>query len=171
MQSFRTPDAQGVFSERNIHRVFDISLWIKGVFAFGEILSGIATFFVTKELIVHAVELITQAEFAEDLHDRIATILLQVAENYSVGARNFAAIYLLAHGVIKLWLIIGLLRRKLWFYPAAIIVFTLFIVYQLYRFTYTHSALLLLITVLDVIVIVLTWHEWKYLRRHPSMTN
>lgn len=118
---------------------------------------------------MHAVELITQAEFAEDLHDRIATILLQVAENYSIGARNFAAIYLLAHGIVKFWLIVGLLRRKLWYYPAAIVVFTLFIVYQLYRFTFTHSALLLLITVLDVIVIGLTWHEWKYLRRHPDM--
>ena len=75
-----------------------------------------------------------------------------------------AAIYLFGHGVIKLWIIIGLLRKKLWYYPVAMIVFGLFIVYQLYRYTFTHSFLLLLITALDFIVIGLTWHEYRHLR-------
>jgi len=36
--------------------------------------------------------------------------------------------------------------------------------YQLYRFSFTQSVCLLLITLVDVIVIALTWHEYKYLR-------
>ena len=44
------------------------------------------------------------------------------------------------------------------------VVFGLFIVYQLYRFTFTHSMWLVLVTAIDVIVIALTWHEYKYLR-------
>jgi len=35
---------------------------------------------------------------------------------------------------------------------------------QLYRYSYTHSIWLLLVTVLDLIVIGLTWHEYKYLK-------
>ena len=77
----------------------------------------------------------------------------------------FAAVYLLGHGVIKLWLIIGLLREKLWYYPTALVVFGLFIVYQLYRYSFTHSIWLLLITIVDLVVIGLTWHEYRYLRR------
>ena len=89
-----------------------------------------------------------------------------------MSTRNFTTVYLLSHGVIKLWLIIGLLRAKLSYYPVAIGVFGLFIIYQLYRFSATHSLWLLLITAVDVVVIGLTWHEYQYLRRsHPMPTK
>jgi uncharacterized membrane protein len=82
-----------------------------------------------------------------------------------IGTQVFVALYLLSHGSIKLWLIIALLREKLWYYPTAIVIFGLFIVYQLYRFSFTHSVWLLLVTAVDIIVIALTWHEYKYLHR------
>ena len=151
--------------EKYIHLVFDISLWIKGVFALSEIIAGVAAYFVSQQFLLGIVQWVTADEFAEDPHDLISNFLLHSVQNLSIGAQDFAAIYLLAHGIIKLWLIVGLLRKKLWYYPVAIVVFGLFIVYQLYRYTFTHSVLLLLITVLDLIVIGLTWHEYRYLRR------
>lgn len=154
---------QPVWTEENIHLVFEVSLWLKGVDAFFEIIAGIFTYFVSKQLLVGFVLRVTQEEFAEDPHDVVANFLLHMVQHFSVGAQSFLAIYLLAHGVIKLWLIIGLLRKKLWYYPVALVVFALFIVYQLYRYSFTHSVWLLLITALDVIVIVLTWHEYRYL--------
>ena len=71
----------------------------------------------------------------------------------------------MSHGAIKLWLIVGLLRERLWYCPTAIAVFGLFIVYQLHRVSFTHSAFLLFLTALDVLVIVLTWHDYGYVRR------
>ncbi|WP_175690629.1 DUF2127 domain-containing protein [Burkholderia anthina] len=65
----------------------------------------------------------------------------------------------------KLWLIIGLLRRRLWDYPTSIGIFSVFIAYQLYRFSFTHAGSLLLITMLDVAIIVLTLHEYRFLRK------
>ena len=121
--------------------------------------------FVTKDFLLKTVSVLTQEELAEDPRDLIANYLLHSAQNLSIGTQLFVALYLLGHGSIKLWLIIGLLRQKLWYYPTAILVFGLFIVYQLYRFNFTHSVWLLLITLVDVIVIALTWHEYKYLRR------
>jgi uncharacterized membrane protein len=47
----------------------------------------------------------------------------------------------------------------------ALVVFGLFIVYQLYRYTHTHSIWLLAITGLDIVVIMLTWYEFRHLRR------
>jgi hypothetical protein len=67
----------------------------------------------------------------------------------------------LSHGVVKLWLIIGLLRQKLWYYPLAAAVFGLFIVYQ---YSFTNSLWLLVLSAVDVAVIALTWHEYRYLR-------
>ena len=81
-----------------------------------------------------------------------------------MSTRNFTAVYLLSHGVIKLGLIIGLLRERLGSYPVATAIFGLFIVYQLFRFSLTHSLWLVVITAVDVLVIGLTWHEYRYLR-------
>jgi uncharacterized membrane protein len=153
-----------ILSEKNIHLIFEVSLWLKGLFAFSEIVAGIAAYFVSRQFLLSLVLWVAKDEFAEDPHDIVANFLLHTVQHLSVGIQTFASIYLLAHGVIKLWLIVGLLRRKLCYYPVAIIVFVFFIVYQLYRYTFTHSIWLVAITVLDILVIGLTWHEYRYLR-------
>ena len=76
----------------------------------------------------------------------------------------FAAAYLLWHGVVKVGLVAALLLKRRWAYPAAIIAFFLFLVYQLYRYTHTRSPALLALSIVDVIVITLTWIEYKRLK-------
>ncbi|MFD2029898.1 DUF2127 domain-containing protein [Ancylobacter dichloromethanicus] len=74
---------------------------------------------------------------------------------------------MLSHGAVKkFFLVVGLLRGKLWSYPASLIVLGLFIVYQLYRFSYTHGVGLIILTVFDVFVMGLIWHEYSLVRRH-----
>jgi uncharacterized membrane protein len=157
-----------LFSEKNIHLVFDVSLWLKGLFALSEIAAGVAAFFISQQFLLSVVLWVTKDEFAEDPHDLIVNFLLNSVQHLSISAQKFTALYLLAHGVIKLWLIVGLLRQKRWYYPPAMIIFTLFIGYQLYRCAYTHSIWLLLISALDIVVIVLTWHEYRLLRALAS---
>jgi uncharacterized membrane protein len=157
-------DPKKLLDHKNIHLVFEWSLWLKAILALSEIVAGLATYFVPQQLVLTFVLWVTRKEFAEDPHDLVANFLLHAVQNLSIGARKFAAMYLLAHGVVKLWLIIGLLRERLWYFPVSIAVFGLFIVYQVYRYTFTHSIWLLLITVLDIVVIVITWHEYRYLR-------
>ncbi|MGI8526364.1 MAG: DUF2127 domain-containing protein [Pseudolabrys sp.] len=159
------PNKRRVFNEKNIHRAFEIGLILKGLFAILEIAGGVLAYFISQPFLLKFVLAITQQELIEDPNDAIARFLVQSAQDFSISSQHFTSFYLLSHGIIKILLIAGLLRRKLWCYPAAIIVFTLFIAYQLYRFSVTHSGWLLLITLFDVIVIWLTWHEYKYLRR------
>lgn len=150
--------------ERYVHLAFQISLWFKAIFALIEIAGGIAAFFVSREFLVEMANLVTQGELIEDPHDFVANYLLHTVQNLSIGTQHFTAYYLLSHGAVKLWVIVGLLRERLWYYPTALIVFGLFIMYQLYRFYFTHSPWLLLLTLVDVVVIVLTWHEYQFLR-------
>jgi uncharacterized membrane protein len=147
-----------------LHLAFEASLISKAVFAVAETLAGIGAYFMTQQVLFGLVERFTREELLEDPRDFVANYLLQSAQHFSVSTRNFTAAYLLSHGVIKLWLIIGLLRKKLRYYPVAIAIFGLFIVYQLYRYRLTHSLWLLLITVVDLVVVALTWHEYRYLR-------
>lgn len=104
----------------------------------------------------------------EDPNDFIAGYLSQMASQFSVASKQFYAFYLLSHGLIKLLLVIGLLRGKLWSYPASLVALGAFMVYQVYRYSYTHSPGLLVLTVFDAIVMWLIWQEWQAVRRHMA---
>jgi len=156
---------KNLFEERNLHLMFEGGLVVKGIFALFEIIGGALTHFITQQFLLDLVLAVTREELTEDPRDFIANHLIQSARQFSIGSQQFVSLYLLSHGIIKLFLIVGLLRKKLWFYPVSIIVFTLFIAYQLFRFTMTHSMWLLIITAFDIAVITLTWHEYQHLKR------
>lgn len=160
-----------LLSEKNTHLIFEVSLLFKGVFAAMEILAGISAYFVTQQFLFKLVERLMRTELLDNPNDVIASFLLTSVDHFSLSTRNFTAAYLLSHGVIKLWLIIGLLRGKLWYYPLAIAVFGAFIVYQLYRFTLSHSPWLVLITVVDIVVIALTWQEYRNKHKHQERSR
>jgi uncharacterized membrane protein len=161
-------ECHNLFGEKNIHAVFELSLLLKAILAVMEIVAGILTYFVTPQFLLNLLHRSMQVEFIADQGDVVANYLLHTAQSLSISSLHFAAFYLLIHGVIKLWIIIGLWRKKLGYYPAAIAIFSLFIIYQLYRYTFTHSVLLILITVLDVVVIALTLLEYRRLRHEQK---
>ena len=157
--------------EQRLHRFFEITLLLKALFAVGEIVSAIGVYVVPLDTVSDFVGAFTHAELAVRPHDIVAAHLAEWARNLSVGTQHFVALYLLSHGVAKLWVIIGLLRERLWYYPVALVLFTLFVAYQIYRYTLTHSVSLLLITAVDLVVIWLTWHEYGYLRVHTGRSD
>jgi uncharacterized membrane protein len=157
--------------EKTLHRVFNISLILKGIIALLEILAGIVAYFVTQQLLLNLALAVFHEELTADPHDVIANFLIQSVQKFSVSTQLFTSFYLLGHGVIKAVLIAGLLRGKLGYYPAAIVVFVLFVVYQIYIYSFTHSVWLLLITLLDIVVIWLTWHEYRYMREQRTAVS
>jgi uncharacterized membrane protein len=66
--------------------------------------------------------------------------------------------------VVKIGLVAALMLKLKWAYPAAIAAFTIFLGYQMYRYSHTHSPELLVLSVLDILVIILTWLEYKRLQ-------
>jgi len=148
-------------NEQKIHRIFEISVLLKGAHALLEIVGGIALYLISTDTVANLVKLLTQEELIEDPNDYVATHLLTMAQHFSVESKSFYAFYLLSHGLIKLLLVVGLLRERMWSYPASLVALGAFIVYQLYRFSYTHSPGLIALTIFDLFVIWLVWHEWR----------
>lgn len=138
----------------------------QGGHALIECLGGVALALISTNTITDLANRLTLDELIEDPHDFVATHLLTWAQNFSVGTKTFYAFYLLRHGTVKLCLVVGLLKGKLWSYPASLIVLGLFILYQLYRFSYTHGIGLILLTIFDVFVMGLIWHEYRLVKRH-----
>jgi uncharacterized membrane protein len=152
--------------EKRIHQIFVVSVLFKGVHALIEIVGGIALYLVSTATIVGTIQRYSYDELIEDKDDWVATHLLQFAQTFSVAEHHFYAFYLLSHGLIKSVLVIGLLRERLWAYPASFAVFGAFIAYQLYRYSFTGDIGLILLSIFDAFVIYLAVHEYRLLRRH-----
>jgi uncharacterized membrane protein len=128
-------------------------------------LGGIALFVVTPGLILRVVRVLTQDELTEDPRDLVANALRHAARHLTFATEHFMAIYLLVHGLVKVILVWALLARVLLAYPISMVIFTGFIVYQMYRYTFTHGAGLLILSALDLVVIALILLEYRALRR------
>jgi len=147
--------------EKTLHRLFLISVWLKGGAGLLETLAGIPFFFVAPKAIERFVVFLTAPELSEDPDDWIAITLTRAVRHLTADTALFAGAYLVIHGLIKLFLVAGLLRGKLLAYPISLWFLAAFIVYQSYRYTYTHSVWLVLLTIVDVIVAFLIWHEYQ----------
>jgi uncharacterized membrane protein len=163
------PDAHALapaMHEKRVHQVFVVSVLAKGAHALFEVVAGLTLYLVSTETIVNAINRWSYGELIEDSHDWIANHLLAFARGFSVEQHHFYAFYLLSHGLVKGVLVAGLLREKLWAYPASFVVFSAFIAYQLYRFSYTHDMMLIALSIFDLFVIGLAVHEYRLLRKH-----
>jgi uncharacterized membrane protein len=151
--------------EQKIHRLFQISVLLKGLHAAVELASGLLVLIVSARTITQVLTALTGDELAEDPHDLVAHYLFQLGQHLSVGEKQFGGIYLLSHGVVNMALVVGLLANKLWAYPASLGILSGFVVYQLYRFSHTHAIGLIVLTLFDLLVLGLIWHEYKLMRR------
>lgn len=148
-----------------VHLAFEVGVALKGLNGLLEIVGAALVLVVDPGRLSRIVKSLTQREFLGNSHDAVSNYLVHAAEQVTGSEQRFAFLYLLSHGVLKVALVWALLRSKLWAYPAAIAVFVAFGVYQTYRYSISHSAEMLILTVLDVFVIALTIAEYKRVRQ------
>lgn len=137
-----------IFTQKFWHQLFEAGIALKA-------LNGVWETVVGTLLLVHTHRPVRVIQFA-DTH----------LENFSDSTRIFAGVYLLTHGLLNIFLAYNLYKNRLWAYPFAMAVVSLFVIYQVYRFLHTHSLILLCLTMFDIAFIVLTWHEYQHQKKH-----
>ena len=146
---------------RAIDRVFTVSVILKGIDGLLEVAGGLLFLIVDPRTLNAAVRFLTANELSEDPGDVVANALRRAAAHLTSDVAAFAAIYLAIHGLVKLMLVAGLLRRKNWAFPTALVVLGAFVVYQSYRFALGHSLAMAALTVADLVVIWAVWREFR----------
>jgi uncharacterized membrane protein len=148
--------------ERKIeHTFFLISVWSKGVAGLIETIGGLLLLFIPYRGLNALVIFLTAPELAEDPTDRVAILLQRMVHELTADTKLFASGYLIVHGIIKVFLVAGLLRCRLWSYPVSLWFLAGFIAYQAYRFFFTHSLWMIALTIVDLIVAFLIWREYQ----------
>jgi uncharacterized membrane protein len=144
-----------------LHLAFEIGIFLKGLNAAAELFGGLLLVFFSNLFLTSWILRMSAQQLLVDPDDRISKFAIHAVNQFSVSSQHFIAFYLLIHGAVKIILVINLLRNKLWAYPTSIFVFLLFIAYQLYRFSISGSYWLLALSFFDLVVIFLTWNEYK----------
>lgn len=151
--------------EKILHRAFQIGVAIKGIDGLIETIGGLVFLCLSGGKIREFVLSLTHTKLMHDPDDKIASSLQHTFSGFSPGTKWFVGAYLLGHGVIKLALVVGLLRRKLWIFPFAIVALLGFITFQIFHLFHKPSITVTVLACLDAIVVVLVWHEYRVERR------
>lgn len=151
--------------ERDLHRAFIVGVILKGLNATLEVVLG--TLLLYTNVVTHVILTLLDNALIQDPDNFFATHLYRYAD-ISPHAQFFGGLYLLSHGVVKVLLVAGLLRGKIWAYPASIVVLALFMFYQAIRFFETHSIAMLLLTIFDAALVWLIWHEYRHIRTQAA---
>lgn len=146
------------------HIAFKAGVVMKGLDGILEVILGIALLVTSQGALRNLIARLTRGELLEDPGDFTANHLIQFFNQFSISTQHFVALYLLAYGAVKTGLALGLFLEKLWAFPVALVLLCLFILVQIYRFSETHSAFLAFLTLLDVVIVLLIWLEYRRLK-------
>jgi len=154
-----------IIPERTLHRLFDLGVLIKGIDGALELAGGVLLLLVKPLTLNAMIVFLTAHEISEDPADLVANLLRNSVRHLSLNTTLFAGVYLLAHGLAKLLLVVGLLRGRRWAYPAALWFLAAFVLYQCYRILLTQSLPLTALTAFDIVVMSLIWREYRFRKR------
>ena len=154
--------------EDTLRGLFRASLFLKGAHSLIEVMAGLLLYALPHEAITAFVRRLTWAELMEDPGDLVANALRHAAEGFGGDTQSFAAWYLFSHGAIKLSLVVAVLANRAWAYPAFIAATIGFVLYQLYLMRLGLTLPLVLITLIDLVVLGLAIHEYRYRHHRPG---
>lgn len=141
--------------------VFLVGVLLKGLDGLLELAVAVPLLIVPHPDWVRLTHVFTAPGLRHDPIDLIAGIAVHEAAR--LGREELAAIgvYLLVHGVVKLAIVVALVVGATRVYPWAIGALGLLTVYQLVDLAIHPSLGVAVLTVLDAVIIALTWREWR----------
>ncbi|MGC9602379.1 MAG: DUF2127 domain-containing protein [Minisyncoccia bacterium] len=144
------------------HELFETGVLLKAFNSAWEITGGFLLLANVRGWFPHLFVLLTRAVFLGGHGGLVLNIVNAHVHNLAPGTQLFVAAYLLFHGMMNLFLSYNLYKNHLWAYSFTAVFTSTFLIYQVYRLAHTHSLVLFIVSILDFIFIILTWHEYKH---------
>jgi uncharacterized membrane protein len=148
--------------QRIIDSAFLLGVASKAIDGFAELVVALPLLVLRPGQISALAQAATAHELAQDPDDLLANLVMHGAAGLTASGSVLAAVYLLVHGVVKLGIVVALFRGSRRVYPWAIAAIGAFLVLQVVQLVLTPSVGIGVLTVLDAIVLWLTWREWRH---------
>ncbi len=142
------------------HKIFRLSLYIKGIYGLLETIAGVMLLFASSATISRIVEAIFGRELVSDPDDVMANFFMNAARNMSLHVHQLISVIMIVHGILSIGIMLALMKKKLWVFPVVSSLLALTIIYQIYEFVFNHSIILLIITFVDIAIFALLGQEF-----------
>ncbi len=149
--------------EKYLRKLFDAGIILKLIDGLVQTAAGLAFWLAGPAAINRLLRGLTATELAEDPSDFVANSLIRLG-HIPATSGSFVVLFLLSHGITKIFIATNLLKNRLWAYPLGLILFTGFGVYQTVAYWRTPTLTISVLTILDFLVVALTWHEYRLVR-------
>ncbi len=152
-------------TSRTVYELFRISLVIRALGAFAEVLAGIFIALIPNAFILHLALTVSQLDIDGSLDDSLVQVFITSLHWLIASNQLIIGAYLAFRGLIQLVLVWELFRNRLWAYVGLMIVVGIFILTQCIDIYRTHAIPTILITLFDLVTLWLTWNEYQKVRK------
>jgi uncharacterized membrane protein len=156
----RTPSKK---REKFLHYLFKGTVIFKGFDGILDVISSIVLTCIPAHDRINILPFLVRKELVEDPNDLLGNYLMNISQHFLPGTIKFVILYLAIHGLVKICMALALWSDNLKLFRVAGVVLAISIGYQMYRFTHTHSSLLLTVTIIDMLLMILLQHEYSKL--------
>lgn len=133
--------------------LFRIGMWWRILYGFFRIAFGFVLWRLVGTPLADIFYKLMRHELVEDPTDLLIQIANPFVQHSSLTVTYFLAIYFVFWGIVDVVLSINLLKKNLWAFPISIVLIGIFILYEVYRFSYTHSIVLAGVIIVDLALI------------------
>jgi uncharacterized membrane protein len=143
------------------HKIARILVYFKGIFGIIELITGFGLLLLGRKSLNNVMLWLVELEPFEN-HPRLMDSTTRFIANHVLGSlHTLIALYMIVHGLVAIAVVIALVHKKLWAFPVAGTLMTMFILYQIYRLAEIFSIFLLILTLIDVALIFFLRYEYK----------
>ncbi|HSW85557.1 MAG TPA: DUF2127 domain-containing protein [Candidatus Saccharimonadales bacterium] len=145
-----------------LDKTYEIGIIIKGIDGVFELVGGVLVLVISPQTFNKLTEYLTHDSLEQNPHNYLANEIAKAGHHLASGHNIFAAAFLLTHGAVKVFLVTCLLLNKLWAYPWALVILSVFLVYQIFLLVTKPGFGMGFLTVLDIFIIWLIYREWHH---------
>ena len=150
-----------------LHLAYLVAISIKGIDGFIEFVAGTIVAAVGSQQVYNFAVWATAPEIARHPDSHAAHAIRHGAYTFAHGAHKFAIVYLLAHGVLKIGLVINLFIEHLWIFPTSVVVLLGFIGFMGIKLAEHWSPWLFAFALFDMVTLALVLNEWRARTQWP----
>lgn len=136
-------------------------MWWRIFYGGLRIILGLALLRVIGEPLIDIVTTVMEYELLQNTPDVLFSLISHTLSEHQFSVTYFLAFYFIFWGSVDAILSHHMLRDDIWAFPIALVLIGLFIIYSIFRFTYTHSLMLLAVIFMDIVIMWLVYQEYR----------
>ncbi len=161
---------EAIISPHKMSLLFQLSMLWRIIYGLLRLVMGVAFLRLIGQPLSEFIYTLLAHEVTGKGSDAVLGKIFQLFETHDFTVTYFIATYFIFWGIVDIVLSLSLLRRIKIAFPITMVLILLFICYGIFRFSYTHSLVLLGVIIIDIGIVYLINREYEKLKREMTVS-